>query len=202
MEDREREQALLTALTTEHFVLQTSRSATITESVGRTTVFLSLLSAGLIGLGFVSGQGALIRPYLAAVLPTLVITGLLTFARLVQNMVENSLDLRRIQQIRAYYQERYGAGYEFFADAVGSGGPMRAAWAAVGSRPGRLSLLLTTAAMVAAVNALLIGVGVALLLALAGAGSTVAIVAGVVAALAAFVVQLTHVRRASISQLS
>lgn len=39
MDDGEREQALLTALTTEHFVLQTSRSATVTESVGRATVF-------------------------------------------------------------------------------------------------------------------------------------------------------------------
>ena len=43
MDDGEREQALLTALTTEHFVLQTSRSATVTESVGRATVFLSML---------------------------------------------------------------------------------------------------------------------------------------------------------------
>ena len=53
MDQDAREQGLLTALTTEHFVLQTSRSATITESVGRATVFLSLLSASLIGLGFV-----------------------------------------------------------------------------------------------------------------------------------------------------
>ncbi|MEV0155225.1 hypothetical protein AB0H57_15975 [Micromonospora sp. NPDC050686] len=165
-------------------------------------MFLSLLSAALIGLGFVAGQGALIRPYLAAVLPTLVITGLLTFARLVQSMVENSLDLRRVQQSRAYYHERYGAGYDFFADAVHAGEPVRAAWAAVGSRPGRLSLLLTTAAMVAAVNALLIGVGVALLLGLADTGATVGTLVGVVAALAAFAAQLIHVRRASISQLS
>ncbi|MFG1954410.1 hypothetical protein [Micromonospora sp. NPDC048830] len=84
MDDSEREQALLTALTTEHFVLQTSRSATVTESVGRATVFLSLLSAALIGLGFVTTSGPLLKPYLGAVLPTLVVTGLLTFGRLVR----------------------------------------------------------------------------------------------------------------------
>ena len=106
MDDGEREQALLTALTTENFVLQTSRSATVTESVGRATVFLSMLSAALIGLGFVASNAALVRPYLGAVLPTLVITGLLTFLRLVQNMVENELDLARIQRIRAYYHRR------------------------------------------------------------------------------------------------
>jgi hypothetical protein len=44
MDDSEREQALLTALTTELFVLQTSRSATIAESVGWATIFLSMLS--------------------------------------------------------------------------------------------------------------------------------------------------------------
>ncbi|MFC0007699.1 hypothetical protein [Micromonospora siamensis] len=197
MADREREQALLTALTTEHFVLQTSRGATISESVGRATIFLSLLSAALIGLGFVSGNGPLVKPYLAAVLPTLVITGLLTFARLVQNMVENSLDLRRIQKIRAYYHEHYATGYDFFADATITD-PVRASWAAVGTRPARYHLLLTTAAMVGAVNALLIGAGVALLLGVAGVGPTAAILVGVVGALLAFAGQLFHVNRSSL----
>ena len=33
--------ALLTALTTEHFTLQGARSATITESLGRSTIYLA-----------------------------------------------------------------------------------------------------------------------------------------------------------------
>src|SRR5918994_2684237 len=36
--------ALLTALTTEHFALQGARSATITESLGRSTIYLGSLS--------------------------------------------------------------------------------------------------------------------------------------------------------------
>ncbi|MER5338548.1 hypothetical protein [Micromonospora sp. NPDC002717] len=198
MDEDAREQGLLTALTTEHFVLQTSRSATITESVGRATVFLSLLSASLIGLGFVSSSGHLIKPYLGAVLPTLVITGLLTFGRLVQNMVENSLDLKRIQRIRAYYHRRLAGEHDFFADAVTSGGDMQAISAAVGSRPARWQLLLTTAAMVGAVNALLIGLGAALLTGVLGGPPALAITLGVAVAPVAFAAQLAHIKRASI----
>ncbi|MFI7281305.1 hypothetical protein ACIBOV_13725 [Micromonospora chersina] len=198
MDDDAREQALLTALTTEHFVLQTGRSATVAESVGRTTIFLSLLSAALIGLGFVSGNGSLLRPYLGAVLPTLVVTGLLTFGRLVQNMVENSLDLQRMQRIRAWYHRRLG-DQDFFADAETPGGAMRSAWTAVGARPGRWQLLLTAAALVGAVNALLLGLGAALLAGLAGLSTGPAVLVGVPVALVAFAAQLAYINRASIS---
>lgn len=199
MDEDARQQALLTAVTTEHFVLQTSRSATITESVGRATIFMSMLSAALIGLGFVSSSGHLLRPYLGAVLPTLVITGLLTFARLVQSMVENEVDLQRIQRIRAWYQRRYAGDEDFFADALAQGGGTRAEWAAVGSRPGRRHMLLTAAALVGAVNALLIGLGATLLSGLSGATPGLAIGVGVVVALAAFAVQVGYINRASVS---
>ncbi|SCF05963.1 hypothetical protein GA0070607_5020 [Micromonospora coriariae] len=200
MDDGEREQALLTALTTEHFVLQTSRSATVTESVGRATVFLSMLSAALIGLGFVASNAAFVGPYLGAVLPTLMITGLLTFLRLVQNMVENELDLARIQRIRAYYQHRLAGEHDFFADAVQDASVMRASWAAVGNAPRRAQLLLTTAAMVGAVNALLAGLSITLLVGLAGLSSGLAIGVGTVLALLAFAAQVAYINRASISQ--
>ncbi|MFE9657793.1 hypothetical protein [Micromonospora sp. NPDC006431] len=198
MDEEAREQGLLSALTTEHFVLQTSRSATITESVGRATVFLSLLSASLIGLGFVSSSGHLIKPYLGAVLPTLVITGLLSFARLVENMVENALNLKRIQRIRAYYHRQFAGEHDFFADAVTGGGDVRAIAVAVGGSSSRWDLLLTTAAMVGAVNALLIGLGATLLTGLASGSVALAIAVGVVVALVAFAAQLLYIRRASL----
>ncbi|SCF20442.1 hypothetical protein GA0074695_4315 [Micromonospora viridifaciens] len=198
MDQDAREQGLLSALTTEHFVLQTSRSATITESVGRATVFLSLLSASLIGLGFVSSSGHLIKPYLGAVLPTLIITGLLTFARLVQTTVENALNLKRIQRIRAYYHRQLAGEHDFFADAVTGEGNMRTIAAAVGGSATRWDLLLTTAAMVGAVNALLIGLGATLLTGVASGSATFAIALGVVVALVAFAAQLAHIKRASL----
>jgi hypothetical protein len=198
MDQDAREQRLLTALTTEHFVLQNTRSATITESVGRATVFLSLLSAALIGLGFISNSSDLVKPYLGTVVPTLVITGLLTFARLVQNMRENSLSLDRIQRIRAYYHRQFAGERDFFCDAVTGGGDMRAIAAAVGSRPARWQLLLTTAAMVGAVNALLIGLSAALLTGVLGGSLAPVIALGVAVALVAFAAQLVYIQRASI----
>ncbi|RKR92126.1 hypothetical protein BDK92_6559 [Micromonospora pisi] len=198
MDENAREQALLTALTTEHFVLQTSRSATITESVGRATVFMSLLSAALIGLGFVSSSAQLIKPYLGAVLPTLVIVGLLTFGRLVQTMRENSLDLQRIQHIRSYYHRRLAGEYTFFADSVTGEADKPAIGAAVASRPARWQLLLTTAAMVAAVNGLLIGLSATLLTALLSGSLGLAIALGAAVAVAAFAAQVVYINRTSI----
>ena len=198
MDENAREQGLLSAATTEHFVLQTARSATITESVGRATVFMSLLSASLVGLGFVSSSGQLVKPYLGAVLPTLVITGLFTFARLVQTMVENTLNLKRIQRIRAYYHHEFAGEHEFFTDAVSAGDDKRAIAGAVASKPALFQLLLTTAAMVGAVNGLLIGLGATLVTGLLSGSLALAIVLGVVVALLAFAAQLAYIKRSSI----
>lgn len=200
MNDSEREQALLTALTTEHFALETARSGTVAESTGRATIYLSVLSAALIGLGFVASNDKLVRPYLGAVLPTLVVIGLLTFLRLVETTVENSLDLWRIQRIRAYYHHRFAGQHDFFADAVTDEGTMRSAWSLVGIERGRWEFLLTTAALVGAVNALLVGLGVALLAGLAGVGHTLAIPAGVVVALAAFAAQFLYILRTAAAE--
>ena len=50
--------ALLTTLTTEHFTLQSARSGTITESLGRTTIYLGSLSASLVTLALVFQEAA------------------------------------------------------------------------------------------------------------------------------------------------
>ncbi|MEH1169030.1 hypothetical protein V6V47_26970 [Micromonospora sp. CPCC 205539] len=202
MDDGEREKALLTALTTEHYALQTSRAGTIAEATGRATIFLSLLSAALIGLGFVASNDRVVRPYVGAVLPTLVIIGVLTFLRLVETTVENSLDLRRIQRIRAYYQHRFAGEHDFFSDAVTAEGSMRTAWTLVGTGPGRWEFLLTTASLVGTVNALLAGLGVTLLSETAGAGHWLALPAGVLVALVAFGVQFAYIVRTSSTRLS
>ena len=46
---------LLTALTTEHFVLQSVRGGISGEATSRATLYLSALSASLVALGFVIG---------------------------------------------------------------------------------------------------------------------------------------------------
>src|SRR5215470_7815214 len=46
--------AMVTFVTTEHFALQGARSATISESTGRASIFLGAVSGGLIALGLVA----------------------------------------------------------------------------------------------------------------------------------------------------
>ncbi|KAB1913017.1 hypothetical protein [Micromonospora sp. AMSO31t] len=95
------------------------------------------LDPPVLGTRIVASNAALVRPYLGAVLPTLVVTGLLTSLRLVQNMVENELDLARIQRIRAYYHRRLAGEHDFFIDAVQGAGISRVGAAGL-RRPGRL----------------------------------------------------------------
>lgn len=188
-DDTQREQALLTALTTEHFVLQTARSATVAEAVGRATIFLSTVSAALIGLGFAAGSTRLVAPYLGAVLPTLLVIGGLTFVRLVETGVENMVNVIRIRKIRAYYHQRIAAGTDFFADASRATDSGTAARAITGTMlgAGLWPLLSTSAALIGALNSLLIGVGAVLLLGpLAGVDDAVSIAVGVVTAVASF----------------
>lgn len=197
MDDAERERALLSVLNTEHYALQTSRAGTIDEATGRATIFLSVLSAALIGLGFAAGNDQVVRPYLGAVLPILVIIGILTFLRLVETTVENSLDMKRIQRIRAYYHHRLASEHDFFADAVVSEDSGEAARMLVGIRSGRWEFLLTTAALVGAVNAALVGSAVVLVLGMLGGWHWLMVVAGVAVALAAFGAQFLYIVRMS-----
>jgi hypothetical protein len=47
------QQAVLTALTTEHFTLQGARSQTVGESAARSSMYMFSVSSTLVALGFV-----------------------------------------------------------------------------------------------------------------------------------------------------
>jgi len=75
---------MVTVMTTEHFVLQTARSAGITETVGRAAIYLAAVSSGLIALAFVgqlSRLGAAFYVFGLVLLPTLAFVGVTTFDR-------------------------------------------------------------------------------------------------------------------------
>jgi hypothetical protein len=55
--------ALLTTLTTEHFTLQGARSGTITESLGRSTIYLGSLSGSLVALVLVFQGGSEVNDF-------------------------------------------------------------------------------------------------------------------------------------------
>jgi len=54
MDEKERRSAFLSALTTEHFVLQTAASATVSESAARASIYILSLSSTLVAMGFAS----------------------------------------------------------------------------------------------------------------------------------------------------
>ena len=100
--------AAVTFVTTEHFVLQGARSATIAESNGRANMFLAAVSGGLIALGLVataSRLGAAFFGFGLVLLPTLTFVGLVTFVRALQSSMEDTEYARRIALLRGYYFE-------------------------------------------------------------------------------------------------
>ena len=105
-EDSERQRQLLQALTTEHFTLQTARSATIADSNGRSALYLSTVSSAVVALAFigqVAHPGQAFHLFALALLPALVLLGILTYLRLVQTAVEDLFYARAINRIRRHY---------------------------------------------------------------------------------------------------
>src|SRR5918999_3081451 len=98
--------AAVTFVTTEHFVLQGARSATIAESNGRANMFLAAVSGGLVALGLVataSSLGTAFYGFALVLLPTLALVGLVTFERTLQSSIEDTEYARRIALLRGYY---------------------------------------------------------------------------------------------------
>jgi hypothetical protein len=202
VDEHAREQAFISALVTEHFVLQSARSTTVTEANGRAAIYLTSVSSALVAFGFVAQVAKRLDPFIAAVLPALFVLGELTFLRLVENAVENVVFLEQIQRIRDYYRGLVPEAARFFTSAAPPAtrptaaasatnqddqDAMAAALAETGMSASPVEMLFTAASMVAAVNSIVGGVGIALLahaVAVAGGGGTVLI--GVAATLILF----------------
>jgi hypothetical protein len=96
----------VTFVTTEHFVLQGARAATISESTGRASMFLASVSGGLVALGLVataSSVGTAFYAFGLVLLPTLGFVGLVTFERVLQSGIEDYGYAHRIALLRGYY---------------------------------------------------------------------------------------------------
>jgi len=98
--------AVVTVMTTEHFVLQTARSAGISEVNGRAAFYLAAVSSGLIVLAFIgqlSRLGTAFYVFGLVLLPTLAFVGVTTFERALRNGVEDVQLAGRINRIRQFY---------------------------------------------------------------------------------------------------
>jgi len=104
MEDHSNRAEIITALTTEHFVLQTAASSTIAEAAARSTLYVMALSSALVAMGFASQSPAVLLPFALVVLPGVFILGVFTVVRLVDTTLENQQYLTGIARIRGFYK--------------------------------------------------------------------------------------------------
>ena len=192
--DAERQRQLLQALTTEHFTLQTARAATIADSNGRSALYLSTVSSAVVALAFI-GQVTHLRQafflFALALLPALVLLGILTYLRLVQTAVEDLFYARAINRIRRHYVDSDPEAARWFVlcgfdDPAGVMAAMGLATPGAAA-PSHGHLWSHAATMVAVVTSSIAGVGMALAANAVGAGRVPAAASatfGVVVALA------------------
>ena len=188
MDQQAREQAFMSALVTEHFVQQSAASATISESSSRASLYLLSLSSSLVALGFAT-QSKQAFPYFAAgILPAIFILGIFSFVRVTDTAMANLNSLRAIVRIRRYYAGLVPDASKFFGQPDGEGDTARA-FTFLGTTQSWVNALFSMASTLAAVNSLVAGVGVVILLvAIFGPGSF-----GLAVAVAAVVVILLMV---------
>jgi hypothetical protein len=161
MDETQPPPAFISALTTEHFVLQTAISANTSEVGTRASLYLFSLSSSLVALGFASRSPELFMPFVAIVLPAVFVLGLFTAVRLVDSNLEGIQFLNSIARIRQYYRTLAPEAVEQFSAQSGRW-PENPAWPALQMGP-FVGFITTTASMVAFINSIVAAVGVAML---------------------------------------
>jgi hypothetical protein len=119
MDEAGQKTAFLTALTTEHFVLQTAASSTISESSARSSLYVLSLSSSLVAIGFISQSREMFVPFVSTVIPAVFLLGLFTVMRLVDTSLEYMQYLSGIARIRGYYRSLGPEAAEHFAVETG-----------------------------------------------------------------------------------
>jgi hypothetical protein len=186
MADEKPPPEFMSALVTEHFVLQSTSSSTISESGSRVSIYLSSLSSGLVAIGFASSSPRALASLAFTVLPTVFVLGWFTIVRLIDTSVANLISQRRMELIRRYYAGLAPSALPYFeADDSVAGNH--------GVRYGRWSFVFTMASMVIVVNCVLGGATIALLCDLAfKVPLPVAAVTGVATGLVLLVLSLRY----------
>lgn len=153
-------------LTTEHFTLQTARSATIADSASRASLFMSTVSGSLIALAFVgqmSQAGTVFTAFALVLFPTLFFIGIVTFQRVLQSAIEDLRYAVGINRIRHFYIDLVPQAEKYFVMSTHDDGQGVMSNMAAKGR-GWWQLFLTTAGTVMVINSVLLGVFAGLVL--------------------------------------
>jgi len=191
-------QMALTALTTEHFNLQTARMGTISEANGRSSLYLGTLSSAVIAIAFIgqaSELGGAFYLFALTLLPPVFLLGVFTYLRLVQTSIEDLVFTVGSFRIREYFVRIDPAAAPYFPPTDAEGIRLLQRMGVLSTSP--MQTLLTASSMVACINAIVGGVTAGLAArSLLDVSVAVAAVAGAVVATAFAAVFLTYqVRR-------
>jgi uncharacterized membrane protein YciS (DUF1049 family) len=153
--------AILTALTAEHFVMQGVIGASVNEQQARASMFLFSVSGALVAIGIVAQSDKFLL-FTAAVIPALYVMGLLTILRLVDVGMESLQAEITVAKIRRHYRSLGAPAESLFEEPLGR-------WPEGKLDSGHvigevLGLLTTAASMIACVNGFIGAAGIALLL--------------------------------------
>jgi hypothetical protein len=172
--------AFVTAVTTEHFALQSAASTTVTEASSRASLYVLTLSSSLVAIGFAVNTDGF-GPLVATILPVIVVLGIFTTVRLVDTGVQNLQLLSSIARIRAFYRTLADDAATYFPTREEDEAADAFASMALTRRP--TTALFTIASMVSLVNSVVAGAG-ATLLVVQWASIAVALVVGATLAIA------------------
>jgi hypothetical protein len=180
MTDHDTRAAVISALTTEHFVLQSAASATVNDAGARSSLYVLSLSSALVALGFASRSRDVFVPFVSTLLPSIFVLGVFTTVRLVDSALENQRCLREIARIRSIYRTLSPEAAIYFAAEHGRWPETQAESLRLGST---LAHLTTSAAMIAFINSIVVGASVMWLAGdRLGGGTAVPLAVGVAAA--------------------
>jgi hypothetical protein len=193
MQDDAVQKGLLQALTTEHFVLQTARTATVQEANGRASLFLTAVSSATIALAFIGQVTQMGRPFLLfalVVLPCLYFIGLTTFVRTVQLAIEDMVHARGIARIRHGYVEALPDVQRYLIHPIHD--DEHAVLTDKALKPSQWQSFMSAAGMVSAIDSVIAGVFVSIA---AGMGLRAHIALAIVLGVLAFAASLGLMRR-------
>ena len=140
-------------------MLQTANNSTYAEASSRSTLYVMALSSSLVAMGFVAGSTELLVPFAAISLPAVFLLGIFTIVRLVESALESMQYLTGIARIRGYYRTLGPDAAHHFAPEFGRWPEMVPPALRFGPA---LAFFGTTASMIAVINNVVAGVGMAL----------------------------------------
>jgi hypothetical protein len=180
-------------ITTEHFTLQGARSATISESTGRASMFLVSVSGGLVAWGLVAsatGVGGAFFAVGLVLLPTIAFVGLVTFDRTLQSGIEDFGYARRIARLRAFYFDNAPELAPYLLSV-----PPEQRLRVEGLHGGYAQAFRTVAGMVGVITAVLVGSEAGLAVTAAFDAPAAALASGCVIGLAVLLALMRYQRR-------